>query len=53
MFQNLIHIELIDFKENQEVPKPEVLKSEPVKAPIRIPTKGACEKLNFRLYVKE
>ncbi len=23
------------------------------KAPIRIPTKGACEKLNFRLYVKE
>jgi hypothetical protein len=39
--------------QNQEVPKPEVLKSEPVKAPIRIPTKGACEKLNFRLYVKE
>ena len=36
-----------------EIPVQEVPKSEPVKAPIRIPTKGACEKLNFRLYVKE
>jgi hypothetical protein len=40
-----------------EAPKPKVLEvleaPKETKSMIRIPTKGACEKLNFRLYVKE